>query len=196
MNNSMQCANRSTSQSRRWRGWMAAFWLVGSAISHATIYEDELLSLQIPAGFQGPVRATPVQNTTIIAYTKPKENGVGTLLEISVYDFGSQLAGLPKEKLGDGADRYIGQFLQGVERRRTAFSASAPVRVSLDGIPAARVSWHGMGEGHSMVGTMYCVIVGTRVISFHTQTEQQPSMADFGAAMTSIEAVRFQVPGA
>jgi len=170
--------------------------MVGGAIGQATAYDDDLLSIQIPAGFQGPVRTAPDQNSTVIAYAKPRESGVATVLEIAVYDFGSQLAALPKEKLGEGADHYIGQFLQGVERRRTDFSASAPIRLQVGGIPAARVSWHGITEGHSMVGTMYCVIVGTRVISFHTQTEQQLSMPDMAAAIKSIEAVKFKVPAA
>ena len=45
-----------------------------------------------------------------------------------------------------------------------------------------------------MVGTVYCVIVGTRVISFQVETGQEQSKHDFDAAVKSIEAVKFKMP--
>jgi hypothetical protein len=73
-------------------------------------------------------------------YTKPypDKNG-GTLFQITEYDMGEALRGMPEDKRGETADYYLAQFLGGVERRRTNFSAAEPERILLGGIPAARV---------------------------------------------------------
>ena len=58
------------------------------------------------------------------------------------------------------------------------------------GIPAARVQWTGGVGEIQAIGVMYCVLVGSSIISLHTQdmgSEITPAMK---LAMAAIEGVR------
>lgn len=160
--------------------------------AYAATYESEVLSIDIPVGFQGPIRQALGADAVVVGYTKPHSGDRGTLLQISAYAFGSRLPKLTDEQLGTAADKYLLEFIAGVERRRSAFQASAPIRVMLGGIPAARLTWKGVAHGHPMFGTMYCVVVGTRVISFHTQDFEGAPIANTAEAIRAFEAVRFK----
>lgn len=153
-------------------------------------YEDALVRLDIPAGFQGPVSASQGSNTDVVAFRWPYPAGdASTLLQITKFGFGSTLAELPSEQRGNAAESYLLQFLDGVARRRSSFESSAPVRLDLGGLPAAKVSWEGLAQGRRLSGVMYCVIVGTTVISFHTQ-DLEPVPLDLREAIVrAIESV-------
>src|SRR4051812_18272392 len=98
----------------------------------AKIHEDENIALAVPEGFVGPVSRSPDSNAVIVSYTKPHSTGgEATLLQISVYDFGAKMPPLPRERLGERADSYLEQFLQGLEKSRECFTAAAPFRVVL-----------------------------------------------------------------
>jgi hypothetical protein len=181
----------ATDGSRRRHAWIAALWLTGGVITRAAAYDNDLLSLEIPSGFDGPSsnHVTPTDNL-IVGWAR---NGTQIRILIFNYNYANQLAGIPKEQQGEDAAQYLNQFLRGIKQSGSLASVSTPVQVSLDSIPAARVSWRGVRRGRAMVGAVYCAIVGTRVISFQIETGQQQSKRDFDAAMKSIEAVRFKM---
>jgi hypothetical protein len=182
----------ATDGSRRRHAWIAAIWLGGGVVTRAAAYDNDLFSLEIPSGFEGPTSShiTPTDNL-IVGWA---QNGTQIRIFIFNANYANQLAGTPKEQRDEDAAQYFGQFLQGIKQSGSLSSVSAPVQVSLDSIPAARVSWRGVRHGRSMVGTVYSVIVGTRVISFQVETGQEQPKHDFDAAMRSIEAVRFKAP--
>ena len=153
----------------------------------------DLVQLVAPTNFEGPTSATPGPGMHSDAYVhRVPGSDRGTLLQVTTYDFGSKLEGLPKNELGDGAERYLMQFLGGIERARTEFHASKPTRTTLGGLPAARVEWTGTARGQAMSGVMYSVIVGTLVVSFHTQGFEDSSVGDRKAALHAIETVTFR----
>ena len=102
---------------------------------------------------------------------------------------GEALRGMPKDKRGEAADFYVEQFLGGVKRRRTNFSATKPERIVLGGIPAARVKWTGNVEGQRASGVMYCVVIGTTIVSFHTQDLEGAPPENRAAAVKAFESV-------
>ena len=114
------------------------------------------------------------------------------MLQMTVYDFGAQMPAISKEHLGDGAESYLLQFLKGVERNTISFSGAAPIRISLGGLPSARVSWTGIVGGRAMQGIMYCTVNGSKVVSFHAQDFQDAPPADLKQAVNAIESVRFK----
>lgn len=119
--------------------------------------------------------------------------GARTLLQISVYDTGGKIpATLKKEELSQGAEKYLLDFLKGIERRRTNFVRGDALHLTLGGVPAAKVSWNGDLQGMPTNGVMYCVIVGQNVISFHTQDSGSEPTAAMRLAMKSIESMRTQ----
>ena len=150
------------------------------------------ITLAVPEGFV----AAPAQrqdNMSVWAWTKSAPGGkVKALLQVSVYDFGSRFAQLPREELGNGAEKYLRDFLGGVERRRTNYLLSPVKRVQISGAPAAVATWTGRAGPADLIGVMYCVIVRNRfVVSFHTQDlGSEPSTAMY-EAISAIESAQF-----
>jgi hypothetical protein len=149
------------------------------------------LSLSVPDGFV----AAPMQrqqNLSVWAWTKFVPGGrVKALLQVSVYDFGSQLAERSREEVAGGAEKYLSEFLGGVERRRTDYAQSAVKHLKLAGEPAAAATWTGKAGPASVVGVMYCVVLRNRfVVSLHTQdlgAEPTSAMRDAMAAIESVQ---------
>jgi hypothetical protein len=166
-----------------------------SAGAWAGEYSDESMTLVVPDGFEGPVEQRPGPGALTVGYSKPTPNSTsGTLLQVTTYDAGSQEGPLPEDQRGAITEQYLLQFLGGVERARTAFGKSPVEKLRLGGIPAARIRWQGEARGLQMSGVMYCVIVGTRVISFHTQALADAPPGNMSEAMRAIEAVKFRQP--
>ena len=88
-----------------------------------------------------------------------------------------------------GTDKYLLDFLKGVERRRTEFKQSGIVHIPLGGISASKISWHGRLKGLEMSGVMYCVIIGSKIISFHTQDSGNEITPNMLEAIRSIESL-------
>lgn len=172
---------------------LAGATVVATAVAAS---RSDLVRITVPAGFEGPTSADPGPGAHTDAYVRhlPGQEQ-GTLLQITTFDFDSKLKDMPKEELADAAEHYLLQFLRGVERKRTDFHASKPARVSLGKIPGARVEWTGMAQGEAMSGVMYCVIVGTTVVEFHTQVFQDSPSSDRADALRAIESVSFDVAG-
>lgn len=158
-------------------------------------YKDQLITLDVPEGFEGPIRdSSAAPQAVVVAYSKPYQNGDGgTLFQITEYDMGEGLRDMPESARGETAEFYLLEFLGGVERRRTNFVATKPERIELAGIPGARVSWTGEAAGQQMSGVMYCVVIGTVVVSFHTQDLGGAPRENRVAAMMAFEGVRLAV---
>jgi hypothetical protein len=149
-------------------------------------------TLTVPPGFEGPVRQER-EGAILVAYVKPRADGrANTLLQVNVAEMGAKLVEVNPAGRGEAADRYLLQFLGGIEKRRTEFRKIGPVRVVLGGLPAARVQWTGNANAMQMVGAMYCVVVGTKVVVFHTQDLGNEPTQAMGQAMKAIEAARLK----
>lgn len=169
----------------------AVFVGLVSLTASAATYQDNGIRLSIPDGFEGPVSHTE-QAAAVVAFVKKYPGDArGTLLQVSIYDVGEALAGMPEDARQEATDTYLAQFLSGVEHARQSFRIVNQSHVTLDGIKASRAEWSGDAKGQAMSGVMYCVIVGTRVVAFHTQDFQSAPPANRQAALASIKAVSF-----
>jgi hypothetical protein len=174
---------------------LALILLAASSLVWGAPFENEVLRLEVPKGFGGPIAGKMDDQATVVAFTKPHSGAsTSTLLQVTTYNPGAS-APPPKEQLGVLADKYLPQFLAGIERRRTSYTATAPRRVTLGGIPASMASWSGMVEGLPAHGTMYCAIVGTKIVSLHVQDLVSAPSSNFQEAEASIKAVRFRMGG-
>lgn len=159
-------------------------------------YKDDVIVLEIPAGFVGPTQVSPAPQAKTLAYTKSfGDKNDSTSFQITEFDMGEALLSMPKNKRGESADFYVKQLLSGVERRRTHFAASEPERIVLGGLPASRVSWEGEVDGRRASGIMYCVVIRSVVVSFHTQSVVDAPPENRTAAMRAIENVVIQPGG-
>ena len=188
----MVIAKRLAAQRKRLAAVLSILFVFASNV-FAEQYKDKVIILDVPEGFEGPIEGSPGPQAKTVAYTRAYENeDGGTLFQITEYDMGEALLGMPEDKRGETADYYLGQFLGGVERRRANFAAAAPERIVLGGVPAARVKWTGEVAGKRTSGVMYCVVVGTVVVSFHTQDVEGAPPGNRSAAMRAFEGVSVQ----
>ena len=165
-----------------------ALLFVSCPLALAETYSNDVIELTVPDGFEGPTTGSPGPGATVAGYVKPYSGrSGGTLLQVSTYDFRSALEGMPEAERGNASEYYLLQFLGGVERRRTSFSASRPERISLGGLPASKISWTGRANGLQTSGVMFCVVIGTTVVSLHTQDIDGAPAANRAAAIASIE---------
>ena len=166
---------------------LVVFWMLSSFVFGGI----NPVKMLVPKGFNGAV-STTYQGGEVEAYVKKIEGSErGTLLQITAYDFGSKLEGLPTNKRSEAASYYLSQFLSGIEKKRTSFHAYPIIETTLDNLPATRVEWKGVSSGFNMNGVMYCVVVGTKVILFHMQGFDDSPLEDRTAALTAIETVEF-----
>jgi hypothetical protein len=146
--------------------------------------------ISVPEGFEA-AQTQRLKKTLITAWTKSvRSAGLKTLLQINVIDFGSA-PGKPAapQELNIYAEKYLHQFLDGIERRRTNYVSSPVAHIKLAGLPAARATWNGAVGGRAAVGVMYSVIVHNRfAVIFHTQDLGSTPTSGMFEAMKSIEA--------
>jgi hypothetical protein len=149
------------------------------------------LLVTVPDGFEA-AQTQRLKNKLTRAWTRSVRDGsMKTLLQVDVIDIGKQGGKPPSApELATYTEKYLRQFLGGVERRRDGFVSSPVAHIKLAGLPASRVSWNGSLGGRSAVGVMYCVIVRNRfVVNFHTQDLGNTPTSGMFEAMKSIESV-------
>jgi hypothetical protein len=176
-------------------GWLAALWLVSAQFllampAHAAPVTVGPVSIIVPEGFEA-AQTQRLKKSLITAWTKSvRSAGLKTLLQINVIDFGSAPGkrAAPQD-LNIYAEKYLRQFLDGIERRRTNYVSSPIAHIKLAGLPAARATWNGAVGGRAVVGVMYSVIVHNRfAVIFHTQDLGSTPTSGMFEAMQSIEA--------
>jgi hypothetical protein len=148
--------------------------------------------IAVPDGFAS-MQSQRQGSMQVSAWTKQSaDEGTKTLLQVSVYDFGAQLRkSSTPEQLAEGAEKYLREFLSGIERRRENYVLSPVKHMTLAGLPAARGTWKGTIGVKAVVGVMYCVVVKNRfVVSFHTQDLGGNPTSNMRQAMKSIEGIQ------
>jgi hypothetical protein len=132
-----------------------------------------------------------LKKTLITAWTKSIRNGnLKTLLQINVIDFGSA-PGRPaaSQDLNIYAEKYLHQFMDGMQHRLSNYVSSPIAHIRLAGLPAARATWNGAVGGRAAVGVMYSVIVHNKfAVIFHTRDLGSTPTSGMFEAMQSIEA--------
>ena len=170
-------------------GMLAALLCWQSTLAAGTSFGP--VTLSVPEGFV----AAPMQrqeNMSVWAWTKSAPGGkVKALLQVSVYDFGSQLAKVSRAELATGTEKYLREFLGGIERRRSNYALTPVKHVELAGAPAAVATWTGRAGPADLVGVMYCVILRNRfVVSFHTQDLGSEPTSAMHQAIAAIESAQ------
>ena len=80
-------------------------------------YEDELLRMDVPSGFDGPITASHGGKMVIVAFRWPYPAGdASTLLQITKYKTGTRLSDMSNEEKGKAARSYFLQLLKDVAK--------------------------------------------------------------------------------
>jgi hypothetical protein len=145
-----------------------AIFLTSPTIARSAEISVGPVTVTLPTAFQGPVRSEPDPKTEIVAYSSPRQDhSAADVVEVTRYAVGSAPPGANEETYAQGAEQYLKQMLQGVERRRTDYSQSTVARVRITGHIGARATWTGALQGVPTNGVMYCVIIGANAWFVH-----------------------------
>src|SRR5262249_34952699 len=121
---------------------MAAMHLLAVTSARAAAVTVGPIVIAVPEGFEA-AQTQRLSKTLVPAWTGAARGGsLKPLLQINIVDFGSP-PGKPAapQDLGLCADRYLRQFLGGIEQRRTNYVSSPIAHIQLAGLPAARATW-------------------------------------------------------
>jgi len=136
----------------------------------AGAYTFDGTEIRIPPGFEGPITRSMGHEARAIAFVhRHPGDDVQTLLQITILTPDLAFPDLSEKQLREGAAAYTRRMLSGVERRRTHYHQDPVTYLAIDGIPAARIAWHGELRGRPFQGAMTCYIHDSRVICLHTQ---------------------------
>lgn len=156
-------------------------------------YEDELVRLAVPAGFEGPEIQTTSPGFKIAGFVRAIPGTErGTVLQVTTIDLDVAGLSLPDSGEAHPTEAVLAEFLTSVERHRDKFEVVSRDRIELSGLPAARAEWRGPSRGRDMRGVMYCVIAGSRVVILHAQTFGDAPEDHLPAAVQAIESVILQ----
>lgn len=126
-------------------------------------------SIKIPEGFEGPVTQSMRQGASVTAYTYPHDSNTGTLLQITSWNPNQSFPQMTNEELKVGSEKYLLQFLSGIQRKRDSFKKSGVEFIQISGQSVAKIKWSGAIQGKEVHGIMYCLIYNSKIYSFHTQ---------------------------
>jgi hypothetical protein len=179
--------------------YLLAAWVALAIVpvaSAADAGDGQLVQIAIPEGFEGPSVLDIDAHSRTLGYLRPIPGlERGTLIQVTTLHGGPDLEGLADAERGHAADYFVRDVLTGIERARTSFEAGEPTRVSIGGLPAARIEWTGMVGDFRMSGVIYCVLVGPTLVSFHTQGFSDSPPQDRADAIRAIESASFLLPG-
>jgi hypothetical protein len=163
-------------------------------VAHLSLAGDFAFSgvaLVVPDQFAGPARAAPASNAESIAFAVSRGPGVpGTALQITRYDFGDPLPMDTEDDKFNAASQYLLEMLKGIERHRTSYTQTVPVKALLAGTVSARSSWKGNLHGIPVNGVMFCFVRGSTVLFFHAFGSGDNPDDDMILAVKAIEDLR------
>lgn len=120
-----------------------AFGLIGVCMlpfAEAGQFKIDGIVVEVPKTFDGPTIARPDARaqTHVFAAWSNSPLVPSSVLQITEYGAATDAnAGRPEAV----SQQYLLQMLEGIERRRTEYRASAPVGIRVAGLPGSVVSW-------------------------------------------------------
>lgn len=163
--------------------------VAASASVRAGEFKVNGIVIDVPARFEGPVSAQPDASAQTHAFTVRAASSLtpSSVLQISVY---GATADAKAERPTAVSQRYLLQMLEGIERRRTEYRASAPQDIRVAGLPGSVVSWQGKASGIGTNGKMYCIVNESGLLFFHVMGGGGVPNTDMAAAIKAVESAR------
>jgi len=148
------------------------------------------ISITVPQGFDGPIGGGKGSARTAAWIRRHADAQGGTLLQVTTYDGGPDLRSSGWQARAQGAKKYLLEFVAGVAQQRENFQLGEVESLSLAGEPAVRVKWTGTAGSATAIGVMYCVLLDTAIVSFHTQDTGSEITDAMKSAMAAIESIK------
>lgn len=175
------------------RSWIAArvlgLFIAAAPFVQAGEFRVSGIVLDVPTRFEGPVSAQPDASAQTHAFTVRAASSLtpSSVLQITAYGAASDDKA---ERPAAVSQRYLLQMLEGIERRRTEYRASAPQEIRVAGLPGSVVSWQGKANGIGTNGKMYCIVTEAGLLFFHVMGGGSVPNTDMAAAIKAVESAR------
>jgi hypothetical protein len=167
-------------------------------MAYAATFENDDFSIEVPAGFTGPNQAHRIEDgheIRLFAFTRPHvQDATNTLLMVSTFSFDMSLPRASAQELQEAGDKYLVDFLKGIERQRTSYSEQPIRHVKLNGVPFSVRSWQGVLLGRLLTGVMYCGITETKALCVQTQDFKEFAATSLEQALAAIETLQVKHP--
>jgi len=176
------------------RTFMALFFALSLLLPFAAATGADFgpISITVPQGFDGPIGGGKGSAKTAAWIRRHADAQGGTLLQVTTYDDGPDLRSVSWQARAQSAKKYLLEFVAGVAQQRENFQLGEVESLSLAGEPAARVRWTGTVGSAMAIGVMYCVLLDTSIVSFHTQDTGSEITDAMKSAMAAIESIKIQ----
>lgn len=147
------------------------------------------IAIDVPARFEGPVSAQPDASAQTHAFTVRANSSLTPSSVLQITHYGAA-AHDKAERSAAVSQRYLLKMLEGIERRRTEYRASAPLEIRVAGSSGSVVSWQGKTNGIGTNGKLYCIVTESGLLFFHVMGGGSVPNADMAAAIKAVESAR------
>jgi hypothetical protein len=167
--------------------WLLGLVLVAFAsAAPATEFKVGGVAIDVPSRFEGPASAQSEAQAKVYVFTVRAASSLTPSSVLQVTEYGA--ATDPQvERPAAVSQRYLLQMLEGIERRRTEYRASAPQEIRVAGLPGSVVAWQGKANGIGTNGKMYCIVTESALVFFHVMGGGSVPNADMAAAIKAVE---------
>jgi hypothetical protein len=170
--------------------WLLGLLLVAFASAvPAAEFKAGGVAIDVPSRFEGPASAQSDAQAKAYVFTVRTASSLtpSSVLQVTVYGAATDAKA---ERPAAISQRYLSQMLEGIERRRTEYRASAPQEIRVAGLPGSVVSWQGKANGIGTNGKMYCIVTESGLLFFHVMGGGSVPNADMAAAIKAVESAR------
>jgi hypothetical protein len=153
-------------------------------------YSDAHFSIDLPAGYIGPVEH--VSGTAVSRGFRKLHAGtpLSTVILVTVQEMGPSFARrVPKER-AQLTRETLAPIIAGIENNRSGFRKSEPRNVTIAGYAGLKLAWSGAAQGIAFEGVVYCVLAGSRAIAVQVQDPAGRGKERMVEAVAAVERMR------
>lgn len=159
----------------------------------AAPFENGLMSINLPNGFNGPLIKGADTRVTSLAFAKAHDlsGNQSTVLYIEAYPMSDSIPGDPPVDPAAVAHHKLMEVLKNLARPGDTMTHAEPVSVTLDGLPAVRVTWSTDGTAR-MRGIMYSVVAGPNLFVLNVSDFDEFTKRNTKQIDAAIQAIKFK----
>ena len=162
--------------------------------TYAAPFDNGLVSINLPNGFHGPLIKGADTRANSVAFAKAHDpSGThNTVLYIDVYPMSDSMPGDPPVDPVALAQHKLMQVLKNLPKPGDTMTHAEPASVTLDGLPAVRVTWSTDG-GARMRGIMYGVVAGPNLFVLNISDYDDFTKRNTKQMDAAIQAIKFKL---
>lgn len=161
--------------------------------ARAMAYDFGAGTIDLPEGFEQQETRNVRELGMIHEFLrKYPASETGTLLQITVYDFGQKLRPVPESMLLAAAENHLMDYIAGQRRHFDTFDFKQMKSLKLDNTPAAHIEWTGSSNGQQLRGTAYSLMKGSKVITFQVRDTLEAPLDNTIAALKALAGIHLK----